>query len=147
MLIIEITDNKKQFLDLLLLGDEQEEMIDRYLERGEMFALYDGDLKTVCVVTREYGNTCELKNIATYEAYQGQGYGKRMIEYVLSYYKDKYKTMFVGTGDCPLTVSFYKRCGFVESHRVKNFFTDHYDHPIFESGVQLIDMMYLKKDV
>ena len=34
--IIEVTDNKKQYLDLLLLADEQEDMIDRYLERGRM---------------------------------------------------------------------------------------------------------------
>jgi len=25
------------------------------------------------------------------------------------------------------------------------FFTDHYDHPIFEGGVQLVDMIYLSK--
>ncbi len=25
------------------------------------------------------------------------------------------------------------------------FFTDNYDHPIYESGIQLIDMVYLKK--
>ena len=36
-----ILDNKKQFLDLLLLADEQEDMIDKYLDRGDMFALYD----------------------------------------------------------------------------------------------------------
>lgn len=30
--IIKISRNKKQYLDLLLLGDEQETMIDRYLE-------------------------------------------------------------------------------------------------------------------
>ena len=29
--IIKISRNKKQYLDLLLLGDEQETMIDRYL--------------------------------------------------------------------------------------------------------------------
>lgn len=40
-----IESNKKRFLDLLLLADEQEDMIDRYLERGDVFALYDGDLK------------------------------------------------------------------------------------------------------
>jgi hypothetical protein len=48
-----IKENKKRFLDLLLLADEQESMIDKYLERGEMFALYDGDLKSICVVTQE----------------------------------------------------------------------------------------------
>jgi len=27
-----------------------------------------------------------------------------------------------------------------------NFFTDNYDQPIFEGEIQLIDMIYLKKD-
>ena len=31
-----VTNDKKQFLDLLLLADEQESMIDKYLERGTM---------------------------------------------------------------------------------------------------------------
>ena len=39
MKIIEITENKKQYLDLLLLADEQETMIDRYLYKGKMYVL------------------------------------------------------------------------------------------------------------
>ena len=39
--IVTVSENKKDFLDLLLLGDEQEDMIDRYLARGELFVLYD----------------------------------------------------------------------------------------------------------
>ena len=35
MNIREIHENKKQFLPLLLLADEQEDMIDRYLERRQ----------------------------------------------------------------------------------------------------------------
>mgnify|MGYP003324473511 CR=1 FL=1 len=42
---------------------------------------------------------------------------------------------------------FYKKCGFREHHRVKNFFTDNYDHPIFECGAQLVDMIYLRKEI
>ncbi|MCC5467954.1 hypothetical protein [Pelosinus baikalensis] len=71
MEIKKIKIDKKQFLDLLLLADEQEDMIDRYLDYGDMFALYDGDLKSVCVVTCEPNGICELKNIATYSQYQG----------------------------------------------------------------------------
>ena len=37
MEIIEIKENKKQFLPLLLLADEQESMIDRYIDRGTMY--------------------------------------------------------------------------------------------------------------
>ena len=36
MKIIEITESKKQYLELLLLADEQENMIDRYLNKGIM---------------------------------------------------------------------------------------------------------------
>jgi hypothetical protein len=53
MKITEITENKKQYLNLLLLADEQEDMIDRYLMRGRMFILTDGIVKAECVVTDE----------------------------------------------------------------------------------------------
>lgn len=145
MRIEKIINNKKQFIDLLLLADEQENMIDKYLEAGDMFALYDDDLKTVCVVVPIDKETCELKNIATYEKYQGKGYAKSLIRYISDYYKNSYKTMLVGTGETPKILSFYEGCGFEKSHLVKNFFTDNYDHPMFEEGVQLIDMVYLKK--
>ena len=78
--IYPVLHNKKQYLDLILLADEQESMIDRYLERGES----------------------------------------------------------------PLTVPFYESCGFTYSHRIPDFFTDNYDHPIYEAGKQLKDMIYLK---
>jgi GNAT superfamily N-acetyltransferase len=142
-----IIKNKKQFLDLLLLADEQEDMIDKYLSDGDLFALYDDDLKSVCVVVHINNNTCELKNIATYEEYQGQGYGRALINFISNLYKEDYQTMLVGTGKVPEILSFYESCGFKKSHRVKNFFTDNYHHPIFEGDIQLVDMIYLKKDL
>jgi len=120
-------------------------MIDRYLERGDMFALYDDDLKTVCVVAAIDKETCELKNIATYKKYQGKGYAKALIKFVSDYYKNNYKAMLVGTGKTPRILSFYENCGFEKSHYIKNFFTDNYDHSMYEDGIQLIDMVYLKK--
>jgi len=140
-----IFSNKKKFIDLLLLADEQESMIDRYLESGDMFALYDDDLKSICVVTKETEETYKLKNIATYEKDQGKGYGKKLIEYIFGYYAGKCKIMLVGTGDSLRTISFYEHCGFKISHRIKNFFVENYDHLIFEAGNQLVDMVYLKK--
>lgn len=145
MKIEKITENKKQFLDLLLLADEQEDMIDRYLPNGDMFALYDNGLKSICVVVAINNETCELKNIATYEKYQGKGYGRTLINFISDFYKNSYQTMLVGTGETPTTLSFYESCGFEKSHRVKNFFTDNYDHPMFDGDIQLVDMIYLKK--
>lgn len=141
-----IENNKKEFLELLLLADEQESMIDKYLYMGEMFALYDGDLKSVCVVTKEDSNEYELKNLATYEKYQGRGYGDSLVKYIFEYYKGKCKTMIVGTGNSGLTIPFYQHCGFKISHEVKDFFIDNYDKTIFENGVQLVNMFYLRKN-
>lgn len=145
MEIKKICENKKRFLDLLLLADEQESMIDKYLERGELFALYDGGLKSVCVVTQESDDVCELKNIATYEKWHGKGYGSKLLNHIFSHYKGRYRAMLVGTGDSPWILRFYEKNGFRISHRIKNFFTDNYDRPMFEGGVQLVDMIYLSK--
>lgn len=150
MEIREIKSNKKQFLRLLLIADEQEDMIDRYLERGTMYALYDGECdpdqpRCECVVTNEGGGVLEIKNIATEPECQRRGYGRAMIDFVAAKYYGSYSVLQVGTGDSPLTIPFYKSCGFTRSHVVKNFFTDNYDHPIFECGVQLVDMVYLRR--
>jgi len=112
MKIREVNENKKQFIASLLLADEQESMVDRYLEKGTMYVLEDG---------------------------------KALIDFLASKYADEYSVLQVGTGDSPLTIPFYEKCGFVRSHKIPNFFTDNYDHPIYEGGVQLIDMVYLQR--
>lgn len=146
MEIKQVTQNKKQYLDLLLLADEQEDMVDRYLEAGEMFVVLDPQPVGECVVCDLGDGVFEIKNIATDPSVHGKGYGRALIEFVMEHYKDRCSQMLVGTGDSPLTVPFYKKCGFQEHHRVKNFFTDNYDHPIFEAGVQLVDMVYLSRE-
>lgn len=145
MEILEIQEHKKDYLSLLLLADEQEDMIDRYLKRGTMYVLYDNGIKSECVITDEGAGILEIKNLATDPAHQRKGYGKFLIEYIAEQYRDQYAVLQVGTGDSPLTVPFYERCGFVRTHRVRNFFVDHYDHPIYECGVQLMDMVYLQR--
>ena len=112
MKIREVNEDKKQFISLLLLADEQENMVDRYLEKGTMYVLEDGDVKAECVVTDEGNEILEIKNIAVDPENQGKG---------------------------------YEKCGFVRSNKIPNFFTDNYDHPIYEGGVQLIDMVYLQR--
>ncbi len=83
MEIRQVRQDKKRLLPLLLLADEQEDMIDRYIDAG----------------------------------------------------------------DSPATVPFYEECGFKRSHIVKNFFPDHYDHPIYECGTRSVDMIYLRREL
>ena len=145
MKILEVTVNKKQYLDLLLLADEQEDMIDLYLDKGRMYVLDDNGIKCECVLTDEGNGVLEIKNIATVPEYQRNGYAKDLIDFVIEKYREQYAILQVGTGDSPMTIPFYEKCGFVRSHTVPNFFTDNYDHPIFECGVQLVDMIYLQR--
>ncbi len=145
MIITEMQENQKQYLSLLLLADEQEDMIDRYIDRGTMFVLDDNGVKCECVVTDEGDGVLEIKNLATVPEYQGKGYAKALIDFIVKKYREQYTILQVGTGDSPLSIPFYEACGFVRSHIIPNFFTDHYDHPIYEGGVQLADMVYLQR--
>ena len=142
-----IESGKRDFLPLLLLGDEQEDMIDRYLERGAMYVLEDDGVKAECVVTDEGDGVLELKNIAVVSAFQGKGYGKAMVDFLIRTYTGQYMVLQVGTGDSPSTIPFYESCGFRRHHLVKNFFVDYYDHPLYECGVRLVDMVYLQREL
>lgn len=129
-------------MELLLLGDEQEEMVMKYLERGEMAVLFDQEEAiALSVVTKEGKGLWELKNIAVLPAFQGKGYGKALVRYWQESLRGQ-GVLQAGTGETPKTMGFYKACGFQFSHRIPDFFVHHYDHPIVEEGNLLKDMVY-----
>lgn len=138
-------ENKRDFYELLLLADEQESMVEKYLDDGEMYVLDDGGIRAEIVVVPIGDGVLEIKNLAVTPKFQKRGYGKRLIEFVEEHYRGQYSILQVGTGESPLTLSFYEKCGFVRSFVKPNFFVDNYDHPIFDGGVRLVDMVYLEK--
>ena len=146
MKIYQVND-KLTYLHLLMLADEQEDMIEKYLDRGAMFVLDDDGVKAEIVVCDEGNGLLEIKNLAVEPQFKRQGYGKKLVEFICERYKGKYIALQVGTGDSPLTVPFYEKCGFKRSHVVKDFFTENYDHPIYECGIQLVDMVYFTKEL
>ena len=140
-----VTEGKKRYLPLLLLGDEQESMIDRYLEEGALYIWKEGEETAgVCVVTDQGNGVLELKNIAVAPRFQRRGIGRAMIEALAKRYRGSYRVLLAGTGEAPSTLGFYQHCGFTYSHRVKDFFLQ-YDHPIVEEGVQLKDMVFFQR--
>lgn len=137
--------DKKKHIDLLLLADEQESTIEKYLAKGTMYVLEDNGVKAECVVTDEGNHVLEIKNIAVRPESQGQGYGKMLIDFLAKQYACNYDYIQAGTGDSPLTLSFYEHCGFTRYGLRKNFFLENYDHIIIEGGRQLIDMVVLRR--
>lgn len=66
-------------MPLLLEGDEQEDMVRRYLWRGMLYAGYEaGALVAVCVVTEEDGSTVEIKNLAVHRDFRRRGFGRNV---------------------------------------------------------------------
>ncbi len=143
--IYEVFDKAKH-MDLLLLGDEQESMVNKYIDRGVMFAVAKrGSVIAEAVVTDEGGGIAEIKNIAVTPNEQRRGIGAMLIDHICRVCAKNFDVLQVGTGDGTPTVRFYEKCGFTVSHKIERFFTDNYDHPIYENGVRLTDMAYLRK--
>lgn len=140
--ILFITQDKRLFIPLLLLADEQENVIEKYLNRGELYTLYDPDLRAACVLKDEGNDVFELQIIAVFPEYQRRGYGHALVNHVIASCWGRGKTLLVGTGESPVTLPFYKNCGFTYSHRIKNYMLTHYDHPVIDNGVQLFDKVY-----
>ena len=104
--ISEVVSGKRRYLPLLLLGDEQEDMIDRYLERGRLFVVDDGSerpesARAVAVVTDEGGGILEVKNIAVTPAFQRRGYGRALLAFVEQTFAGAFDVLQVGHGRQP----------------------------------------------
>ncbi len=72
MKIIEVKENKKQYLDLLLLADEQEDMVDRYLDSGKLYVLDDNGVKCECVITDEKNDILEIEHCDRFQNIKGK---------------------------------------------------------------------------
>ncbi len=150
MHIEEIFENRDRFMGLLLLADPSPTMVRVYLERGYLFALYEQDKPYGVIHLDPYNSeVIEIKNIAVQEESQGRGYGKRLIQYTIKRCRhDGYKKIVVGTGNSSIgNLAFYQKLGFRFVSIVRDFFTDHYDQPIIEDGIQCRDMVVLEMDL
>lgn len=143
--IREVDNEKRKFMDLLLIGDESEDMVMKYLDRGSLY-ICSTDNKDVAVIVSVDNNdgSVEIKNLAVETAYRRRGIGRKMLEYVEKLNPDK--KIILGTGETPSTLRFYRSCGYHYTNRIPNFFIDNYPDRIIEEGVVLTDMVYLSKE-
>lgn len=141
-----ITENKREYMDLLLLTDPREDMIDRYLDTGDMFALYEGkELCTLAVITTSQNRECEIRNLVTTYGHGGRGYTRAMVHFLSERYRSECDTMYVGTWNYGESLRVYEKCGFEYSHTVEDYYVNNYPEPIYLDGEQMKDLVYLKK--
>lgn len=145
--IFEVLDNKLNYMDLLLIGDEDINMIMKYIEKSNLYVLKLEEVIGLIALCEYDEDTIEIKNLAIKKEYQNIGYGKILIDFVEKTFKNKYKYIILGTGDSPLTILFYTKLGFKRYEIIENYFLENYNHEIIENGVLLKDLIILKKKI
>ena len=140
-------ENKEDYIDLLLEADPSKDMIHKYLNDSDVYALKKGDelisIAVICTISRK---TLELKNIVTRENYRNKGYAKTLLKSLCGNYKQKYDRMLVGTTEN--NIPFYVKQGFDKYEKtVKNFFIDNYNEEIKDGDLICTDLIYYSKDL
>ncbi|MDR7203568.1 GNAT family N-acetyltransferase [Priestia megaterium] len=147
--LIEIhKDRRASYLNLLLIGDEDEKVVKSYINEGSLFTIvYEKkEIGVVQCLIDEEESAVEVKNIGLKKAYRGKGIGSKVIKKLEALYEcNHYSKMIVGTADSSLeNIAFYKKAGFYQSGVKKNFFLQ-YVPPIYENGLQAIHMVMFEK--
>ncbi|MBR8689766.1 GNAT family N-acetyltransferase [Bacillus australimaris] len=133
-------------MDLLLLADPSKEKVLAYVEAGACYAAFhEQDVIGVYVLLSLSQQTVEIMNVAVKESYQGKGIGKQLIRHAIAEAKAAgFQTIEIGTGNSSIQqLALYQKCGFRLSSIDRDFFLKHYDEPIFENGIQCMDMVRL----
>ena len=140
-------ENKEDYIDLLLEADPSKDMIHKYLNDSDVYALKKEDeLISIAVILHIDRKTLELKNIVTTEKYRNKGYAKTLLKSLCGNYKQKYDRMLVGTTEN--NIPFYVKQGFDKYEKtIKNFFIDNYKEEIKDGDLICTDLIYYSKDL
>ncbi|MGE4291778.1 MAG: GNAT family N-acetyltransferase [Desulfovibrio sp.] len=130
---------------LLLEADPSEEKVKKYISTSFCYLAVESDVPVgVCVLGHTDDKTLELYNIAVCPSVQKQGIGTALLRHVIEEARAKgVGRLVLGTGTFGYQLAFYQRAGFRVESVVKDHFVENYDEPIFDSGIQLKDMLRL----
>lgn len=148
--MIRLSEREELPLKLLLLADPSEKLVLEYTQRGQCFILEkSGRIIGVYVLIPTRPETAEIVNVAVDEAFQGKGYGKALVLHAVENARNAgFKTIEIGTGNSGVSqMALYQKCGFRMTSIDRDFFLRHYDEPIFENGIRVIDMVRMSMDL
>lgn len=140
-------ENKEDYIDLLLEADPSRDMIHKYLNDSDVYALKKEDeLISIAVILPISRKTLELKNIVTKESYRNKGYAKTLLKSLCGNYKQKYDRMLVGVAEN--NIPFYVKQGFDKYEKtIKNYFIDNYNEEIKDGDLICTDKIYYSRNL
>ncbi|MGG3662271.1 GNAT family N-acetyltransferase [Bacillus gobiensis] len=142
-----IMNDREKYLDYLLLADEDEQIVKQYINEGDMYSIsMDGQLVGIILFVYHQQRVVELKNLALAPEWRGRGIGKAVLQKAFDIYKGMEK-MIVGTANSSIeNIAFYQKAGFRMTEIRRGFF-EKYAKPIFENGIQALDMVMFERDL
>lgn len=145
MLKIVAVSADKVPMSLLLEADPSEDRVRKYLDTSLCYLALKSDVPVgVCVLGLIGDGVLELFNIAVRPGDQKQGIGTKLLRHAIEDARSQgIARIELGTGTFGYQLAFYQRAGFRVEKVIRDHFTDHYPEPIFDSGIQLQDMLRL----
>ena len=147
MILEKTLANRESYKPLLLMADEDEQILNRYIGEGDLYEMrVNDDIIGVALFIPVDEETIELRNIALRPSYRGQGVAKEMIMQAETIFAaQQYTRIIVGTANCNLNnVALYQKLGFRMYDIKRDFFAQH-KKPQYEQGMQAIDFWMFEK--
>lgn len=133
--------------NLLLLADPSNDLVSQYLNKGICYVAEsdDKDAVGVIVMVQTSEQTIEIKNLAVDKAHQNKGLGTNLLKHGIRIAAEKgYQAIEIGTGNSSINqLALYQKVGFRITGIDHDFFIRNYEKPIFENGIQCMDMIRL----
>ena len=134
---------KRELMPLFLEADPSEAMVERYLDRCDLYVLsVGGRIVAEALVSRRDDGACEINNLAVERAERNKGYASKLVSHLFRLLSAEYRQVFVGTAE--ELVPFYEKLGFERAYVERHFFRDNYPGVTFDEG-ELDDMIYLSR--
>jgi len=139
----------EQVVPLLLLAEESEPGL-RWGLANLVDTVYrmDDDGVLVGAATMRWDEPCELQELAIVPERQGQGWGRRLVDWLVDEARRRGKRrLLVGTANSSIdNIRFYQRIGFRIDHVRRDYFR-YYRQPVYENGIQIRDMLVFSREL
>jgi GNAT superfamily N-acetyltransferase len=143
-------DEIEQLIPILRQAEESELAL-RWSLANLSDAVYrlDDDGQLIGAATMQWrGDGCELVELAIAPERQGQGFGKRLVAWLIDEARRRGKGhMLVGTANSSIdNIAFYQKRGFRMDQIRKDYFW-YYQEPHYEDSIQIRDMLVFRYDL
>lgn len=139
-------ERSNELVDLFRLADPSRKAIEQALENGKVFCYIEEQTLFGALLFVMQQEVIEITHLAVLEHAENRHIGTRLLTNMIQYAKKQGTTdLVIKTGSTSFKQLYlYQKIGFRMDSIVSDYFTTHYEAPIFENGLRLYDQVVLK---